>query len=93
MKLALCVGVGLFALLPATVSAGGDPARGERLHSICLQCHGTELYVPPRRRITSLKALRREVERYGDYYNPRLSKQDLDDLVAWLNRDFYKFPG
>jgi len=92
VKPALWVGIGLLALLPGTGSAAGDPDRGERLHRICLQCHGTELYAPPRRRVTTLKTLRREVERYGDYYNPKLSKQDVDDLVAWLNRTFYKFP-
>lgn len=93
MKPALWIGIGLFALLPATASDAGDPVRGEQLHRICEQCHGTAPYVSPRRRVTSLKALRREVARYGDYYNPRLSKQDVEDLVAWLNRDFYKFPG
>lgn len=92
MRPALWIGAGLFALLPAAASAAGDPARGEQLHRICEQCHGTALYVSPRRRVTSLKALRGEVQRYGDYYNPRLSKKDVDDLVAWLNRDFYKFP-
>jgi len=86
------MGAALLALAPAAASAGGDPARGERVHRVCEHCHGTELYFPPRRRVTSLKALRQVVEKYGDYYNPRLSKQDVDDLVAWLNRDFYKFP-
>ena len=92
MRPALCIGIGLLALLPVAAAAAGDPVRGERLHRICEQCHGTEPYAPERRRVTSLRALRREVERYGDYYNPRLSKQDVDDLVAWLNRDFYRFP-
>jgi len=88
----LWIGAALLALVPATASAAGDPARGERLHQVCENCHRTELYVPPRRRVTSLKALRQVVQKYGDYYNPRLSKQDVEDLVAWLNRDFYKFP-
>jgi len=91
VRSALCIGVVLVALLPAWAAAAGDPARGERLHRICEQCHGTEPYAPERRRVTSLRALRRTVERYGDYYNPRLSRQDIDDLVAWLNRDFYRF--
>jgi hypothetical protein len=35
---------------------------------------------------------RRAVARWGDYYNPALSKRDVDDLVAYLNRDFYRLP-
>jgi len=91
VKGALWLALGLLNLLPTIGSAAGDPARGERLHRICEQCHGTALYAPQRRRVTDLKALRRVVERYGDYDDPRLSKQDVGDLVAWPNRDFYKF--
>lgn len=80
----------LLAALPA--AAAGDPAKGEVLHRSCLQCHGTELYVPPKRRINSLAALRRETARWADYYNPRPTKAEIEDLVAYLNRDFYRFP-
>lgn len=50
------------------------------------------VYVPPKRKISSLAALRRETARWGDYYNPKLSKSEIEDLVAYLNRDFYRFP-
>lgn len=69
----------------------GDPARGAQLHEICLDCHGTAPYTRPDRKIKSREALRKEVIRWGDYYNPALSAQDVDDLVAYLERDFYKF--
>jgi hypothetical protein len=69
----------------------GDPARGAQLHDICLDCHGTGPYIKPDRKIKSREALRKEVIRWGDYYNPALSEQDVDDLVAYLDRDFYKF--
>jgi hypothetical protein len=42
-------------------------------------------------RITSLRELRREVERWESRNNPRYSKQDVEDLVGWLNGNFYKF--
>lgn len=70
--------------------AAGDPVRGAALHDACLGCHGTELYVPPRAKIKSLSALRKEVNRWNDRYNPKFSKQDVEDMVAYLNRDFYK---
>jgi mono/diheme cytochrome c family protein len=74
---------------PAAALAAGDAANGERLHRSCLQCHGTEVYVPGAK-IKSLAALRKETVRWGNYYNPKFSAQEIDDLVAYLNRDFYK---
>lgn len=80
------------ALWPLLAWPAGDPAKGETLHQSCLQCHGTEVYLPPKRKIGSLAALRRETTRWADYYNPKLSKSEIEDLVAYLNRDFYRFP-
>lgn len=86
-------------LLAATLSLAacgdpppkGDAARGVKLHEVCLDCHGTGLYTKPERKIKSREALRQEVVRWGDYYNPVLSAQDVDDLMAYLERDFYRF--
>jgi len=82
-------GMVLFAL-PIGGNAA-DASRGEALHRVCLSCHGTELYLPPRRKVDSLSRLKREVERWNDMYNPKMKKQDIEDLVDFLNRDFYKF--
>ena len=84
----------LTALLfvPTLALGAGDAVKGEQRHQSCLQCHGTEVYVPPKRRIGSLSALRKEVVRWADYYNPKFSKAEVEDVVAYLNRDFYKFP-
>jgi mono/diheme cytochrome c family protein len=83
----------LAALLaaPFSAAAAGDAEKGKVLHDSCLQCHGTEVYVPPKRKVKSLRELERETVRWGGYYNPGLSKQEVADLVAWLNRDFYRF--
>ena len=41
--------------------------------------------------ITSLEDLRQEVERWaGDESLGRLTPQDLDALVAWFNRNFFR---
>ena len=75
-----------------TDSSQDDPvARGEEIHKVCLPCHNTTLYVSPQREITSLLELRQEVARWGDYYDPALSEQDIDDVTAYLNAKFYKF--
>ena len=42
-------------------------------------------------RIASLRDLRKEAERWERRNSPRYSKQDVEDLVGWLNRNFYKF--
>lgn len=44
----------------------------------------------PSHRIKNLAALREEVVNWRDAYNPSLSERDVDDLVGWLNRNFYK---
>ncbi len=69
----------------------GDSARGEALHRDCLACHGTELYVPPQRKIATLPKLRDEVERWNDSYNPKMNAQEVEDVVIYLNLNFYKF--
>ena len=84
------------ACVAATVTAcgspTGDPARGEKLHTYCLGCHGTELYVPPRARVNTLSGLQEEVERWNDHMNPKFTNQEVEDIVAWLNANFYKLP-
>ena len=86
---ALCA-VAALALAQPTAAAG-NAERGARLHQDCLGCHGTELYMPPRAKVKSLAALKKEVVRWNDRMNPKFTNQEVDDLVAWLNRDFYKF--
>lgn len=93
-------GAGLvLAMLVASLVSGcssssasrGDPARGEKIHEVCLDCHGTALYASPERKIKSLPSLRKEVAKWGDYYDPALSASDNEDVVAFLNARFYKF--
>lgn len=92
MKLAACSFAAALALVAPAGVAAADADRGEQLHRSCLQCHGTEVYLPPKRKVATLPALRKETARWADYYNPAFSKAQIDDLVAYLNRDFYKFP-
>lgn len=91
MKLPLLLSAVALGVTACSEVPKGDPVRGEQLHEACLDCHGTGLYVKPDRKIKSLDALYKETRRWGDYYNPAFSPQDVDDMVAYLNRDFYKF--
>lgn len=84
--------IGLVTLTACTDSSQNDPVvRGEEIHKECLPCHNTTLYVSPQRKIKSLPELREEVARWGDYYNPALSEQDIEDVTAYLNAKFYQF--
>lgn len=87
----MLIGVALLGLIGCSEAPMGDPVRGEKIHEACLDCHGIGLYVSPDRKVKSLDHLRKETLRWGDYYNPAFSPQDVDDMVAYLNRDFYKF--
>lgn len=94
LKLGLVATVVLLAGCSASSSnppTTGDPVRGEKIHAVCLDCHGTGVYTSAERKIKSLKALRKEVARWGDYYSPALSEQDNEDVVVYLNTHFYKF--
>ena len=45
--------------------------------------------IVPKDQIRSLAALREEVQRWAQRQSPPLSKQDVDDVADWLNRNFY----
>jgi mono/diheme cytochrome c family protein len=78
-------------LLAGAASAAGDAVRGAKLHEDCLGCHGTELYGPPRAKVKTLSALKKETEKWNDRMNPKFTKREIEDLVAYLNANFYKF--
>lgn len=81
------------AAISATAPAfgAGDPAKGAELHRACLGCHGTELYVPPLAKITTSSALKKEIAKWNDRMNPKFTRQELENLLAYLERDFYRF--
>ena len=50
---------------------------------------------PPTRfkgRIGSMAALRDAVGRRNDYLNPKMTPQEFEDVIAYLNATYYKFP-
>lgn len=91
MRRAAALAICIVLAAPAAATAAGDPVKGGKLHEDCLGCHGTELYVPPRAKVKSLAALKRETEKWNDRMNPKFTKKEIEDLVAWLNANFYKF--
>jgi mono/diheme cytochrome c family protein len=43
-------------------------------------------------RIKSMAALRDGVNRRNDYLNPKMTPQEIEDVIAYLNATYYKFP-
>jgi mono/diheme cytochrome c family protein len=43
-------------------------------------------------RIRSIDALRDAVNRRNDFLNPKMTPQEIEDVVAYLNATYYKFP-
>jgi hypothetical protein len=43
-------------------------------------------------RIRSLELLRDAVTRRNDFFNPKMTPQEIEDVVAYLNATYYKFP-
>lgn len=43
-------------------------------------------------RIKSLAELRDAVSRRNDYLNPKMTPQEFEDVIAYLNATYYKFP-
>ena len=78
-------------VLAGPAAGAGDPVNGAKLHYGCMGCHGTELYVPPRAKVKTLAALKKETQNWNDRMNPKFTRQEIEDIVAYLNATFYKF--
>lgn len=93
----------LFALMAGLSFASAAPAadwqRGQQLHdSQCVACHasrfsdnGAAIYTRANRRVGSLDALQRQVDRCKNNLQITWFDDDVADVVAYLNRNFYKF--
>ena len=98
MKTLLSLAV-LFTVLFSTAIAS-DVNRGKSLHDDnCIECHvsiqggdGSGIYTREDRRIDSLPALRSQVNRCKNSMGVSWPEDQIDDVVAYLNNTYYKFP-
>ncbi len=69
-----------------------DEDRGKMLHDAhCLSCHGTTAYTRPNHFIATLAALQQQVRRCEIPAAAKWSEDDVENVVAYLNHQFYKF--
>ncbi|UOG93700.1 MAG: hypothetical protein L3K52_08225 [Candidatus Thiothrix sulfatifontis] len=79
---------------PATapvVAAGGHP--GQAIHDAnCIGCHDSGVYTRADRKMTDLTMLAGQVRRCDANLGTKLFDEDLDNVTAFLNETYYKFP-
>ena len=83
----------------AGIAQAADAERGKSLHDEnCTRCHismmggdGSGIYTREDRRIESLPALRKQVNRCKDSLGAPWPPDQIDDLVLYLNQTFYHF--
>ena len=82
------------ALLAASTLAASpaDSAAGKRLHDAnCMGCHDTSVYARKTRSVRSLDALKQQLESCGHASDKNLSPADKQNIVRYLNDQFYQF--
>lgn len=70
----------------------GDAAAGKKLaEANCTACHDNSVYQRKDRKIHSLGALKQQINSCGHATGVQLGQAQMNDLVKYLNENFYKF--
>jgi cytochrome c553 len=93
IKLSLLLAIlGFSTISASSVMAAGDPVRGKTLHDAkCFACHDTHQYTRKNRIIHTYDDLLARVKFCDSAAKAGFSSQDIQDVVAYLNKEFYKF--
>ncbi len=89
--------VGMLAgilLMPTAYATSlvGDTVNGKRLYDAnCTGCHDTSVFSRKDRFVQSLDALRKQLENCRHLATAEFSASETQDLVKYLNEEFYKF--
>lgn len=57
----------------------------------CMSCHDDGIYTREERRVTTLDALRQQVQRCETNLNLTWFPEDVDAVIEYLDTSFYKF--
>jgi len=90
----LALGLALTGSLISTAAfATGNVANGKALFtgSKCGTCHGTEIYTSKDRKVKNLKQLEAAVRLNDSKLNTNWFDEDVKDVTAYLNQQYYKF--
>ncbi len=92
-KIVLSLAGLLISGMTSIASAEGNVANGQTLftQSKCNQCHGTEVFTRPDRKVTDLAKLEAQVRRCDSNLNTNWFDDEIKDVTAYLNSQYYKF--
>lgn len=66
--------------------------RGQMLYeNHCMSCHESVVHVRERQQAKSLPQLRARVRYWADYLHMRWGREEVDDVVDYLNSQYYRF--
>jgi hypothetical protein len=69
-----------------------DVNQGKSLQQAnCMRCHDDGIYTREERRVTTLDALRQQVQRCETNLDLQWFPEDVDAVIDYLNTSFYKF--
>ncbi|MCK5726451.1 MAG: hypothetical protein KAH22_06470 [Thiotrichaceae bacterium] len=83
------------ALLSTTaIASSGNPAKGQALFTKanCQSCHSAAIFSKPDRKIKSQQELESKVRFCDTQLDANWFDDEISDVVAYLNKVFYKFP-
>ena len=80
------------SLLISSSAYAQDADQGEQLHaSKCQTCHDSSVYTRANRFIQNRAALQAQVSRCTKQVRADWTAQQIDDVVNYLDRKYYKF--
>ncbi len=80
-------------LISGVVYAQGSSENGQKLftESKCNQCHGSEIFTRKDRIVSNLAGLEAQVRRCDSVLNTKWFDDEILDVTAYLNKQYYKF--
>lgn len=95
--LALCALVLTAACTAPTAAPESKPTAdmlrgGELYRTYCIACHTAQMHWREKRLVKSWDDLRFQVSRWQRTAGQNWSREDIDDVAAYLNRLFYDVP-
>jgi len=92
MKTSLLTLITTGLVMASSSSAAIDINHGKSLQQEnCMRCHDDSIYTREERRVTTLDALQRQVQRCETNLDLAWFPEDVDAVTEYLNTSFYKF--
>lgn len=83
----------VLVLLAAGSAFGADAIRGRALYEArCDGCHSASVHQRVARKAGDFAGIRLQVERWDGQLGRAWRREEIDDVVVYLNERFYKYP-